>query len=363
MRLKLDMIDIPSISVINDNEVILADSISIKDDSLFFKLPIFNSIFKAKITSDSTFEGRWFNYHKAPDYSIPFHASLNTVEPVVTNNPISLGNWEVTFSKGTEDESKAIGVFKRKGNSITGTFLTETGDYRFLEGKINTDSLFYMSCFDGSHAFYFNGQFTSDSIISNGRYYSGKHWNETWEGIRNDTFKLKDPYTLTVLNPGYDRFTFSFPNTEGKKVSLDDPQFKDKVVIIQIMGSWCPNCMDESRYFKNLYASYKDQGLEIIALAYEAKADFNYAKERVEKLRESIGISYPILIAGTSNKEEASKTLPMLNKIMSFPTTIVLDRDHNIQSIYTGFSGPSTGDAFLAYKKETEKLIEKLLKK
>lgn len=343
----------------NDTEEIQAEKILIKDDSIFFNLPVFNSEFKGKITSINTFEGNWYNYHKGPDYIIPFKA-YKVDKKTTTLKKTSLGNWEVIFSKGTEDESKAIGSFNLQDSIITGTFKTETGDYRFLEG-IKTGNNFYLSCFDGSHAFYFTGTFSDDSTISNGTYRSGKHWSEKWEAIRNDTFKLRDSYSLTYLNPGYDRFTFSFPDLNKKQVSLDDDEFKNKVVIVQLMGSWCPNCLDESKYFKDLYNRKKSDGLEIIALSYEAKPDFDYARERVSKLKTSLKSNYTFLIAGTSNKEDASKTLPMLNKIMSFPTTIILDKQHHIRSIYTGFNGPSTGQAYLDYKQETESLIDSLL--
>ncbi len=372
LLLKLDGVESPvrliisasdtsmNISVKNDTEIITAERIDITGDSLFFSLPIFNSIFKGRITSSTSFEGNWYNYHKGEDYFIPFTASLNS-EGHSTESVEPIGNWEVTFSKGTEDESKAIGVFRKGKNKITGTFLTETGDYRYLEGKI-TGTDFYLSCFDGSHAFQFTGTFVNDSTITNGMFYSGKHWKEQWIASRNDTFKLRDAYSLTHLNPGYDRISFTFPNLENKKVSLDDPQFKDKVVIIQLMGTWCPNCLDESIYFTDLYKRKQKDGLEIIALAYESRPDFEYAKTRVEQLKTRLGSAYTFLIAGTSDKKEAQKTLPMLNQVMSFPTTIVLDKKHNISSIYTGFSGPGTGKAYEDYKVKTEAQLDSLLR-
>lgn len=360
VRLKIDSeSDSIKVVVINDTETILADSVSVHDDSIFFKLPVFNSLFAGKITSDSTFEGTWHNYHKGDSYEIPFKASKNKAETNSWNNT-QLGKYEVWFSPNTSDSSKAIGIFDVHGPKITGTFLTETGDYRFLQGEIKSDSSFYMSCFDGSHAFLFTGNLKSDSIV-NGMYYSGKHHSEPWIAIKNQEFKLRDPYSLTALKEGYEKVTFTFPDLNNKPVSLEDRQFKGKPVIIQIMGSWCPNCLDESKYFTQLYDKYSKEGLEIIALAYEARPDFEYASTRVSKLKKSLGAKYTFLVAGTSNKEEAAKTLPMLNQIMSFPTTIILDREHNVQSIYTGFNGPSTGKLFDEYKDHTEKLIEKLI--
>ena len=57
---------------------------------------------------------------------------------------------------------------------VTGTFLTETGDYRYLEGVVDGDSL-KLSCFDGSHAFLFHAALDQDSF--RGRFWSGTHWD------------------------------------------------------------------------------------------------------------------------------------------------------------------------------------------
>ena len=97
-----------------------------------------------------------------------------------------------------------------------------------------------------------------------GIFYSGSHWKESWTARRNETFALKDAEEITTV--GQEKIAFNFVSLEGKNVSLSDEKFKGKAVIVQLMGSWCPNCMDESRYFNELYRLYKVQGLEIVAL-------------------------------------------------------------------------------------------------
>ena len=192
-------------------------------------------------------------------------------------------------------------------------------------------------------------------------FYSGKHWSEPWVAIKKSSFELRNPESLTYLNPGYNTIDFTFPDLNKQPVSLKNNRFKDKVVIIQLMGSWCPNCLDESKYLSALYDKYQPQGLEIIALAYEAKPDFDYASARVKTLKDKLGANHTFLIAGTSNKKAAQLTLPMLNQVMSFPTTIILNRKGMVTSIYTGFYGPSTGAYYTRYQEQTERLLEKLL--
>jgi thiol-disulfide isomerase/thioredoxin len=61
---------------------------------------------------------------------------------------------------------------------------------------------------------------------------------------------------------------------DGKTVSLAGYRYKNKVVIVQILGSWCPNCMDETAYMVNYYKKYHNKGVEVVGLAYERSNDF-----------------------------------------------------------------------------------------
>ena len=119
--------------------------------------------------------------------------------------------------------------------------------------------------------------------------------------------------------------------------------------------------MDETKFYQQWYQKNSHRNVEIIGLAYEAKDDFNYAKQRVEKMKKKLGITYDFLIAGTLDKKEAAKTLPMLNHIMSYPTSIFIDKKGEIRKIHTGFSGPATGKYYDDYVDEFTFFMEMLL--
>jgi hypothetical protein len=119
--------------------------------------------------------------------------------------------------------------------------------------------------------------------------------------------------------------------------------------------------MDETKFLKSWYDENQDRGVEILALAYEAKSDFDYAKGRVLKMKRKLGVNYDFVIAGTSNKQEASKTLPMLNSISSFPTTIFIDKTGLVRRIHTGFTGPGTGVYYDDFIKEFNLTVDELL--
>ena len=351
----------------NAKERIVIEEIVLKKDSLNFKMPIFDSEFKTQLIGDSVLVGSWINHARKDNNVISFMASFGNKNrfdfPPEKPTSFYAGRWEACFSPTQPDSSKAVGVFNHIPGStiVEGTFLTETGDYRFLEGTEHGGKL-YLSCFDGSHAFLFIAE-NNGTSITKGDFYSGNSWHENWVAKRNENFELRDPETLTYLKNPNENIAFSFYNAKGKKISLSDAKYKNKVVIIQIMGSWCPNCMDESQYLSQVYKRYKSKGLEIIALAYERTTDAERAKANIMRLTKRFDIGYDILLTGLNGKDKAAASLPFLNGVMAFPTTIFLDRTHNVKSIYTGYNGPATGLAHEKYTFKTESLINNLLYK
>jgi thiol-disulfide isomerase/thioredoxin len=144
-------------------------------------------------------------------------------------------------------------------------------------------------------------------------------------------------------------------------ISLSDDRFKNKVVVLQIMGTWCPNCLDESKYLAQYYKEHS-KDLEIIGLAFEYVKTEEKAFANINRLKERIGITYPILLAqvGSSSKAKANDKLPMLNHVLSYPTTIILDKNGKVRKIQTGFNGPATGERYTKFKAEFESLIANL---
>ena len=282
----------------NAQERITVDEVVFTKDSLNFKMPIFDTEFKTELIGDTILKGVWINHTKKENKTIAFTAKFGNKNrfnvPMMRATNFYDGRWETTFSPESKDSSKAIGVFKYIPNSaiVEGTFLTETGDYRFLEGT-ETNGKLFLSCFDGSHAFLFIAEHNETEIIK-GDFYSGSTWHENWLAKRNDTFQLHDPESLTYLKNPEEKIDFTFYNTQKQKVSLSDAKYKNKVVIIQIMGSWCPNCMDESAYLAKVYKQYNKKGLEIIALAYERTADSERATANIRRLMKKFDIGYDI---------------------------------------------------------------------
>ena len=348
-----------SMIIMNATERIKVTKREVFGDSIRFSVPVFANFIEVK-AGEEEMNGYFVN-PDADNYRLPFNALYGDYPrfSISDSNCCDINEkWAVKFATATEDEDVAIAYFEQDDTHVTATFLTETGDYRFLEGVLSGEKLM-LSAFDGAHLFYFDGKINSGQKIE-GRFFSGRSYFTNWIAYRDDDFKLRNADSLTYLKEGYNAFNFSFKNTSGDIVSLQDEQFKNKSVIVQIMGSWCPNCMDESRYLTEVYKQYHKDGLEVVGLSFERTKDWETAEQRVEKMINDIGIPYTVLVAGATRNDKAAELLPSLNHIMSYPTAIYLDRAHNIKKIHTGFSGPGT-PVYKAYVEKNKSVIEQMV--
>lgn len=361
----IDSADQKFLDVINGDERFRVNEISTVSDSIFIQMPLFDSEIRAKIKNGSL-NGQWIKQFADSSevmmieakngYSWRFFKANTKPEFVVT------GRWSVNFQDAKTGKSiPAIGEFTQQNGRVLGTFLTSTGDYRFLEGTVSDDNI-YLSCFDGSHAFLFTGKILDNNTIVDGNFYSGLSSVQTWTAKRDEMAILPDAYSITALKDGFDKIDFSFPDLSGKNVSLSDSKFKNKIVLVQFFGSWCPNCMDETAYLVPFYKKYQKKGLEIVALAYERSTDYERSKKNILRLRERFNVTYDMLITGYINdKAEVVKSLPMLKSFIGFPTLIIIDKKGKVRKIHTGFSGPGTGVHYADFKREFEKTIDDLL--
>ncbi len=353
----------PVLYIINAAERIkVANIIVTKDDSVIIQMPVFESQFRAKLVNKTKLEGVWIKSGAKQNQIMPFTAVTNDGKrfPITAATTKSIsGKWAVSFGVKA---NPAIAIFRQKGKQLSGSIVTPTGDYRYLDGVVNGDTLL-LSTFDGGHAFSFSAIIKSNKTISNGKFYSGATSSETFTAIKNDTATLPDLAAMQVKD-GEEKLNFSFKGLDGKLVSITDERFKNKVVIVQLMGSWCPNCMDETAYLTEFYNKNKQRGVEVIALAYELTENFERSKNSVQKFKDRFNVQYPILITGVtvSDEKRTEKTLPQLTPIKVFPSTIILDKQGKVRTIDTGFFGPGTGEYFENFKKEFNKVIDGLIK-
>jgi thiol-disulfide isomerase/thioredoxin len=316
---------------------------------------------KPQDSTQHIISGEWIKYYKKDDYRVKLFGH-KTEKYTVNNYAKKADNilyhekWSVTFDD--KNKSKAIGYFKQNGSKVTGTFLTDTGDYRYLEGQVTNDR-FELYGFDGGFANIVSARILKDRI--NGEFWSGKGHHVKWSGVANADAKLSDPYSLTFLKDKKTKLDFSLTNIKGEKVKLNDKKYDGKVKIIQISGTWCPNCMDEAKFMGRWYDQNKHRGVEIFSLFFERAKTVRHAFKVLNKYAKEFKLNYEIILADFDGGKDPLDIFPQLNKIMSYPTTIFINKKGKVQKIHSGFSGPGTGEYYEKFKREFNFLMNDLL--
>jgi len=333
-------------------------------DTLIYQFPAQDAEWRIAFNEDfSEARGWWINYNKKVPVRYPIHLYNGVKELSVdlSTPPVDLsGKWKVLFQPGTPNEEMLVGVFEQKmGNWVYGSFLSETGDYRYLHGYV-ADGKLHLQTYTGYWAFVLEATLKGDNEME-GVFYSGGKSSSPFKAIKDETVQLRDEAELTYLIKRDETVALNgLRKLNGKKVNLDFSR-KQQVTLIQIMGTWCPNCIDEANLFRELKARYGSQGLEIMALGFEVGSDQKQQRTRLKKFSDQLELNYPVYLAGTSSKEAAAAYFPMLNGIMSFPTAILVDQQGKIIAIHTGFSGPATGAAYTELVKKFEQEIQNAL--
>lgn len=350
-----------SLYIVNGTERIKTEDPVFTEDSVIIRMPVFESYFKARVTQRESLRGVWVSGSATGETTMPFTASAGGSRfPVATAalRPAQ-GKWKIELTRANQTKRHAIGDFTQRGNALSGSVLTPSADYRYLDGVVSGDSLF-LSTFDGSHALLLRAKINSDHMA--GVFYNGDAVAETWLAVKDANVALT-PNVTTVKKGNDGKLAFSFRDLDGNTVSLPSNRFKGKVVIVQIMGSWCPNCMDEMAFLSDYYKRNRDRGVEIVALAYELSTDPVRSQKSLRKFQTKFDVQYPLLITGATanDPQRTQKTLPQLTDLKTFPTTIMLDKNGVVRDIQTSFYGPGAGEYHARYKATFEAAVNALL--
>jgi thiol-disulfide isomerase/thioredoxin len=310
------------------------------------------------IISPTVIRGSWIRYNKDPKIIVPVEGIYGlrdrfSIELKKTALDLS-GKWEIDLTDEQGVKSTGIILFKQKQNYLSGSILTPTGDYRYMEGYISGED-FEAASFDGMFNYVLKGSVKGDKISAS----LLSLYKISIQGKRNDSITLPDAYKATQLESP---LKFTFPNLQGTPVSLNDKKFQNKPLIIQFFGSWCPNCLDEMNYLIPWYQENKKRGIEIIALAFERSLSEKLAKIQLKKIQATNHVSYELLLAGSTSEDRPMEKIKGLKNFISFPTTLFLNRKHEVFKIHAGFSGPGTGPFYEQWKKEFNENVNEILR-
>jgi thiol-disulfide isomerase/thioredoxin len=298
---------------------------------------------------EKIWRGDWVDSLRIKEYRVPLE-----IVPV-KNKTTGGGNEEKSVWDTDLGKLKMV----QKGDSISATFLTSTGDYRYQAGEINPEtSRFKIGNFDGVHLFSFEGTITQDSI-TNGVFKSGTHYTTNWSGVRSTNNRV-DWSAVQAWNPQSNVFIEGV-NSGGETEVWTRERLGEsgyKVLVVDVMGTWCPNCMDEARLLRELCEDYPE--MIVVSMAFERSVG-EEALERIADFKEEMRLPWEVLLGGVANKRIADSTLSFMGGIRSFPTTAFIPVEGDLV-IHSGFSGPATGESYeeeiVFFRSTIESLIQ-----
>lgn len=340
----------------NGKESIKLNEIKVTKDLITIPLQMYEVTLEMNHPQKGVMDGFLVRHNKNPKVKTPVVAMQGQTErfpgkkvaPKIDLN----GRWAVTLIDG-DRKDKGILVFEQKNSTLHGSILTPTGDYRYIEGYVSGNE-FEAASFDGIYNYLLKGKVEGGKLTAN----ILASYTTKIEGQKDQKAALPDAYKQTQVAA----LNFKFPDLKGKMVTLNDAQFKNKPVVVQFFGSWCPNCIDEMNYLIPWYKENQKRGIEIVALSFERSLNQAEAKRQLLKVQKKRNVPYPLLLAGSTGEDKPADKIPGLKNFISFPTTVFLNKKHEVVKVHAGFNGPSTGEFYEKWKLEFNQTVDDLLK-
>ena len=275
--------------------------------------------------------------------------------------PSIAGQWDLLGVASSKGEKAWRLILRQSGADISGAILRVDGDTGTLTGSYK-DGHFVLSAFSGARPALLILKPGTDGTLDVSL--NALHGFTEMKAVRFEEARTKglpeptDPTTHTTVKNPNEPFPFSFPDLKGNIVSNTDPRFRGKVVLINITGSWCPNCHDEAPFLASIYDKYHGQGLEVVALSFE-EADQLKDPTRLRAFIKEYGIKYTVLLGGETDSAKAKLTQAV--NWDAWPTTFFVGRDGLVRGVHAGFPSPGSGELYRQAKEEFTTKVEKLL--
>lgn len=345
-------------------------------ETLTLRLDYYDGTLTAHMVSPQRLEGEYSRQSSKGVVHIPL--TLTPHHEAAPGKPWTgatlAGDWLIHPADAEGAEKNTLVSFQQQPTgtedgkvAVTGILEYVSGDTGLLHGVVfqGTDGQahFHLSRFDGIHVLALDGEVQPDGSLKG--HLGGFVSLTTFTAERSKDVASADPNVLAeglskVKDP-QEAFRFSGVNEAGKTVDQSSPEFKGNAIIVDIFGTWCPNCHDEAPVLEKLYRKYHDQGLEIVGLAYEYTDDTARNLRQIGIYRAKFGLTYPLLLSGTTAEGQITKTLPQLVHFGAFPTSIFIDRSGHVRAILAGFSGPSTGDKYQQVQQRMDQLAREIV--
>lgn len=349
----------------NGDERIVSSGGSLEGGHLLLDFPAYGRRVDALLREDGSLAGTYGPAAAGSSLRVyPFSARPQQQHATGKGRGPSIdGLWIVPADSEKGGEKSWRFIVLKSGAELRASILRVDGDTGALTGPWQ-DGHYVLSHFDGARPLLIevtpNKDGTLTILLRNS---SGT--NATLTACRPEVARARgipdpaDPDQHTSVSDPAEPFRFSFPDLNGTVVSNTDARFRNKVVIIDVAGSWCPNCHDEAPLLESLYRKYRSRGLEVVTLSFEEPEQ--YANPvRLRAFVHDFGLDYTVLLAGTL--DQLHERLPQAVNLDAYPTTFFIGRDGRVKAVHAGFAAAATGSFHARVEQEFTRTIEKLLR-
>ncbi len=340
-------------------------------DDLVFRLDYYDAEIRARIAANGASMEGGFSRRRGKDEVVRmvFGAARPDAGPAKTRS-ISFPEqrlrtrYAVRFEGEADPAVLVLGPAKEGATTrfpLAATFLTTTGDYRYLSGDVR-DGTLTLSTFNGVHAFLFTARVGADGSL-NGEFFSGPASRTAWTATPDPGASLPDAFAMAEVADDTRIGDLSYTSPDGAAVTLGDTSVGGgaRARILYLFGTWCPNCKDATAALNEMVGRWGPRGLAVTGLAFEVTGDRERDLRQVRIYRERSKAAFPLLLAGTTDKQQRADAFPVLKEIKAFPTLVFVDGRSRVRAVYTGFSGPATGEEYTKMRERFDSIVATML--
>ncbi len=271
--------------------------------------------------------------------------------PTPNAKPVDIaGTWKFQFA----EHGVGKGAFVQGADGVVRGYVKpgQLGDIRFLAGNERGTKL-SLSTFNGNSANLVLADVSADGTTMTGLMSMQNVWNEKFTAKKVPNFDFENKVHLK----------------DGKQtVSLRGlDKYKGKPTLAIIFATWCSSCNDAYPVFKQLYAKYHPQGLEVFGVAYDLTEDEKANQVQLDGFRAKHQIPWELLQVPCTPETWAKAMPPELEGWDGLPIILLVRPDGTVQTVFGGWFGPATGadGARLQawFEEQTKALVEAAAKK
>ena len=365
-RMELDLRSTkPTGSFLVADEKTVIPEITRQDDYVLFEFSEYGAEMRGTWDGHQL-NGTYLRHRTQSDTLLKFTASpganATTQRDVqLSANQVPSGKYQVYWSDEDRTKSAIVATFWTKGESLYGTFIAPDGDYGLLVGKPSGGKV-QLNRFTGWQAIAITLE-QKEGMWSGNYFFQNDKPRAFVLSLRANNESAALPVRQTTMKNPEARFTFEGVSISGETIRGTDDRFKGKPLIVDIMGTWCHNCLDSGPLLEELQKTHEKDGLQVVGISFEVNDDVQLAKKNLQLFKHGKNLTYTMLYCGSLDDDNVNKRLrSQLNDFFAYPTTLFIGRDGKVQAISSGFKGPGTGEEYQNQIREFHELAEKLVK-